>query len=319
MLPVGEPCDPSAQVRAQRVHARAVGVHRVEADLVRPPLAEEADRLAVGRPRGIRRVAVGEVGQLVSPGAVRADREQLKVSRRPSLDTRAGRSLPCTSHRAGTTARAVAAAAAATSVMSFFNVSLLVVVGRSSVCRARARSSPGARAQGRSRRPRRAPMRSSRSRGPTGRRLASSASQQRRTARAAEDRGHAPTVAHAGGPEGENRPSRGRSGSRKRCMFGETVRGGRVEFRLLGPLEVVDGERQIALGGVKQRSVLALLLLARGRPVPTDRADRGDLERRRARDGAEERAGLRLGVARRARRRPHPDARARLRVARRSR
>ena len=53
-------------------------------------------------------------------------------------------------------------------------------------------------------------------------------------------------------------------------MFGETVRGGRVEFRLLGPLEVVDRERQIALGGVKQRSVLALLLLARGRPVPTD-------------------------------------------------
>jgi len=43
-----------------------------------------------------------------------------------------------------------------------------------------------------------------------------------------------------------------------------------VEFRLLGPLEVVDGERQLALGGVKQRSVLALLLLARGRPVPTD-------------------------------------------------
>jgi DNA-binding SARP family transcriptional activator/streptogramin lyase len=43
-----------------------------------------------------------------------------------------------------------------------------------------------------------------------------------------------------------------------------------VEFRLLGPLEVVDGERQVALGGAKQRSVLALLLLARGRPVPTD-------------------------------------------------
>jgi DNA-binding SARP family transcriptional activator/streptogramin lyase len=42
-----------------------------------------------------------------------------------------------------------------------------------------------------------------------------------------------------------------------------------VEFRLLGPLEVVDGERQISLGGVKQRSVLALLVLARGRPVAT--------------------------------------------------
>jgi DNA-binding SARP family transcriptional activator len=43
-----------------------------------------------------------------------------------------------------------------------------------------------------------------------------------------------------------------------------------MEFRLLGPLEVVNGERQIALGGVKQRSVLALLVLAHGRPVPTD-------------------------------------------------
>ncbi len=43
-----------------------------------------------------------------------------------------------------------------------------------------------------------------------------------------------------------------------------------MEFRLLGPLEVVDGERQISLGSAKQRSVLALLLLARGRPVATD-------------------------------------------------
>jgi DNA-binding SARP family transcriptional activator/streptogramin lyase len=43
-----------------------------------------------------------------------------------------------------------------------------------------------------------------------------------------------------------------------------------VEFRLLGPLEVVDGERQISLGGAKQRSVLALLVLARGRLVATD-------------------------------------------------
>ena len=43
-----------------------------------------------------------------------------------------------------------------------------------------------------------------------------------------------------------------------------------MEFRLLGPLEVVDGERQISLGGVKQRSVLALLALARGRPVSTE-------------------------------------------------
>jgi DNA-binding SARP family transcriptional activator/streptogramin lyase len=45
---------------------------------------------------------------------------------------------------------------------------------------------------------------------------------------------------------------------------------GPVEFRVLGPLEVVDGERQVSLGGAKQRSVLALLILAGGRPVPTD-------------------------------------------------
>jgi len=43
-----------------------------------------------------------------------------------------------------------------------------------------------------------------------------------------------------------------------------------MEFRVLGPLEVeVDG-RPILLGGAKQRSLLALLLLARGRPVSRD-------------------------------------------------
>src|SRR6266446_1649530 len=44
-----------------------------------------------------------------------------------------------------------------------------------------------------------------------------------------------------------------------------------MEFRILGPLEVIDGEQPIPLGGAKQRSVLALLLLARGRPVATTR------------------------------------------------
>jgi DNA-binding SARP family transcriptional activator len=43
------------------------------------------------------------------------------------------------------------------------------------------------------------------------------------------------------------------------------------EFRILGPLEVLaaDGE-PVALGGQKQRAVLALLLLRAGRVVPTD-------------------------------------------------
>src|SRR5689334_10686592 len=43
------------------------------------------------------------------------------------------------------------------------------------------------------------------------------------------------------------------------------------EFRILGPLEAsVDG-RPVALGGQKQRALLALLLLDSGRVVSTDR------------------------------------------------
>ena len=38
------------------------------------------------------------------------------------------------------------------------------------------------------------------------------------------------------------------------------VRSQDLEFRVLGPLEVSDGERTLALGGVKQRSLLAILL-----------------------------------------------------------
>jgi DNA-binding SARP family transcriptional activator len=40
-----------------------------------------------------------------------------------------------------------------------------------------------------------------------------------------------------------------------------------VQFRVLGPLEVVDGDRRLRLGGPRQRSVLALLLLASNRVV----------------------------------------------------
>ena len=46
---------------------------------------------------------------------------------------------------------------------------------------------------------------------------------------------------------------------------------GVLEFRLLGPLEVLDETGPLLLGGRKQRSVLALLLLEAPRPVPTDR------------------------------------------------
>jgi DNA-binding SARP family transcriptional activator len=41
-------------------------------------------------------------------------------------------------------------------------------------------------------------------------------------------------------------------------------------FRLLGPLEAWDGDRQVDLGGQRQRSLLALLLLSANRVVPTD-------------------------------------------------
>ena len=34
-----------------------------------------------------------------------------------------------------------------------------------------------------------------------------------------------------------------------------------MDYRILGPLEALDGERQLPLGGAKQRAVLALLLL----------------------------------------------------------
>ena len=44
-----------------------------------------------------------------------------------------------------------------------------------------------------------------------------------------------------------------------------------MEFRILGPLEVEDEGRLVALGGPKQRALLALLLLTPNRPVSLDR------------------------------------------------
>jgi DNA-binding SARP family transcriptional activator len=44
-----------------------------------------------------------------------------------------------------------------------------------------------------------------------------------------------------------------------------------MDFRLLGPLEVSDNERSLALGGVKQRSLLAVLLLQANEFVSTYR------------------------------------------------
>jgi DNA-binding SARP family transcriptional activator len=44
-----------------------------------------------------------------------------------------------------------------------------------------------------------------------------------------------------------------------------------IEFRVLGPLQVVKQGRSLPLGGIKQRGLLALLLLDRNRVVPRDR------------------------------------------------
>ena len=44
-----------------------------------------------------------------------------------------------------------------------------------------------------------------------------------------------------------------------------------LAFRILGPFEVVDGERRVVLGGPKQRALLAIFLLCRGEAVSSDR------------------------------------------------
>jgi len=44
-----------------------------------------------------------------------------------------------------------------------------------------------------------------------------------------------------------------------------------LEYRILGPVEVLGGEGPLPLGGQKQRALLALLLLGEGRVVSTDR------------------------------------------------
>ena len=46
---------------------------------------------------------------------------------------------------------------------------------------------------------------------------------------------------------------------------------GVLEFRLLGPLEVVGGDGTLQLGGPKQRATLAILLLGANRVVPVER------------------------------------------------
>jgi DNA-binding SARP family transcriptional activator len=44
-----------------------------------------------------------------------------------------------------------------------------------------------------------------------------------------------------------------------------------MRFRLLGPIEVVDGDRAVGIGGRRQRALLAALLLQPNQPASTDR------------------------------------------------
>jgi DNA-binding SARP family transcriptional activator len=44
-----------------------------------------------------------------------------------------------------------------------------------------------------------------------------------------------------------------------------------MEYRVLGPLEVRDGDEALPLAGAKQRASIALLLLHANRVVPRDR------------------------------------------------
>ena len=44
-----------------------------------------------------------------------------------------------------------------------------------------------------------------------------------------------------------------------------------MEYRILGPLEVLDQGRPVSLGGTRQRALLTLLLLHRNEVVSTDR------------------------------------------------
>src|SRR5215216_933992 len=44
-----------------------------------------------------------------------------------------------------------------------------------------------------------------------------------------------------------------------------------LEFRVLGPLEVLEDGEPLALGGQKQRALLAVLLIEAGRVVSVDR------------------------------------------------
>jgi SARP family transcriptional regulator, regulator of embCAB operon len=60
------------------------------------------------------------------------------------------------------------------------------------------------------------------------------------------------------------------------------------ELRILGPVRAVRAGREVALGGPKQRAVLALLVLEAGRVVPTGRLVGGGVAEQPAAGGGED-------------------------------
>ena len=59
-----------------------------------------------------------------------------------------------------------------------------------------------------------------------------------------------------------------------------------MEFRLLGPMEVLDGDTPVALGGLKQRALLARLLVSPNRTVARRPAGRRSVGRAPCPDSA---------------------------------
>lgn len=56
-----------------------------------------------------------------------------------------------------------------------------------------------------------------------------------------------------------------------RAKVGARMTGGAMEFRVLGPVEVYEGGRQLPIGAAKQRSLLAILLIHANEAVSADR------------------------------------------------
>ena len=108
------------------------------------------------------------------------------------------------------------------------------------------------------------------------------------------------------------RPKRIEIAARTWFATGVTRTGAQLEIGVLGPLEVrYDGEH-VALGGAKQRALLAILLLRAGTVVPVELADRRRLGREPAAVGRPQPRGLRLAApaaARQPRTLAHPSRR----------